>query len=249
MNEIIKITENDGRKAVSARELYEKLGMNKAVWSRWYTKNIIKNPYAIENEDWVGFNIVLNGNESQDFALSLDFAKKLSMMARTEAGEMIRKYFIEVEKKSTIVALTPAEQFLRIAQFNVEHEKQIKELQERQENVENKLAGILELQAANEAELKALPLSSEEVPEMKIKSKVRLLVNKYAQSCNLAHQSVWDKVYQVLFYQFNTSIRAYKKINDSESWLDVAVRTGNIDKMHAVISEMVREKGISPNLN
>jgi len=30
MNELIKITEHNGRKAVSARELYEKLGYNKA---------------------------------------------------------------------------------------------------------------------------------------------------------------------------------------------------------------------------
>lgn len=104
MYEIIKITETNGRKAVSAKELYEKLGLNKAVWSRWYDKNIIKNPYAIENEDWVGFNIVLNGNETQDFALSLDFAKKLSMMARTEVGEKMRQYFIEVEKGAQAIA-------------------------------------------------------------------------------------------------------------------------------------------------
>jgi len=34
-----------------------------------------------------------------DFQLSIDFAKKLSMMARTEKGEEARNYFIECEKK------------------------------------------------------------------------------------------------------------------------------------------------------
>ena len=41
----------------------------------------------------------MRGNETYDFALSIDFAKKLSMLARTETGEKIRKYFIDVEKK------------------------------------------------------------------------------------------------------------------------------------------------------
>jgi anti-repressor protein len=61
-------------------------------------KNITGNPFAIEKEDWIGFFIVKNGNETQDFALSIKFAKKLSMMARTPEGENVRDYFIEVEK-------------------------------------------------------------------------------------------------------------------------------------------------------
>ena len=100
MEALIKITENNGKKAVSARELYEGLGYNSAVWARWYKKNIVNNKFAIENEDWVGFNTMLNGNDTKDFILSIDFAKKLSMLARTEKGEQIRNYFIEVEKQS-----------------------------------------------------------------------------------------------------------------------------------------------------
>ena len=100
MEALIKITENNGKKSVSARELYEGLGYNSAVWARWYKKNIVNNQFAIENEDWVGFNTMLNGNDTKDFILSIDFAKKLSMLARTEKGEQIRNYFIEVEKQS-----------------------------------------------------------------------------------------------------------------------------------------------------
>ena len=96
---LIRVEQRDGKPCVSARELYEFLGYNKAVWSRWYPQNIVENPYALENEDWVGFNIMLNGNESKDFALSINFAKKLAMMARTEKGEQARQYFIDCEKK------------------------------------------------------------------------------------------------------------------------------------------------------
>lgn len=87
MNELIKIEDRNGKKAVSARELYDKLGFDSKNWKRWYQKNIIDNPYASENADWVGFVIKRSGIDSMDFALSIDFAKRLSMLARTEMGE------------------------------------------------------------------------------------------------------------------------------------------------------------------
>jgi anti-repressor protein len=98
MNKLIKIQYLKGKKAVSARELYDKLRFDSTHWVRWYKKNILKNPFAIEKEDWIGFAIEANGNEKQDFALSIRFAKKLSMLARTKEGEKVRDYFIEVEK-------------------------------------------------------------------------------------------------------------------------------------------------------
>lgn len=100
MQELIKVTHGaQGERVVSARSLYEFLGYDKSQWKRWYEKNIIKNTFAIENQDWEGFDIMSNGNETKDFALSLDFAKRLAQMARTEKGEEVRDYFIECERK------------------------------------------------------------------------------------------------------------------------------------------------------
>ena len=96
--ELIKITEKNGEKAVSAKELYDFLGYNKAHWAKWYRKNIEENDFAIESIDFQTFTLSANGNETKDFALSIDFAKKISMMARTEKGEIARNYFIECEK-------------------------------------------------------------------------------------------------------------------------------------------------------
>jgi anti-repressor protein len=75
--------------------------MGKSQWSRWYKKNIEDNPYAIEMKDWMGFDIMSNGNTTRDFQLTIDFAKKLSMLSRTEVGERIRDYFVECEKRLT----------------------------------------------------------------------------------------------------------------------------------------------------
>jgi len=108
MKDLVKIQTNaDGTKAVSAFELYKELGFNITNFRRWKVKNITENEYAICGVDWC--ELVLNDEQneinssfetskSDDIILSLDFAKRLAMLARTEAGEMIRKYFVAVEK-------------------------------------------------------------------------------------------------------------------------------------------------------
>ena len=99
MNELIKITEHDGIQTVSAKELYQFLGLSQSQWKRWAIKNIMRNQFAIEHEDWSSFDIVSNGNETQDFTITIDFAKRLSMQAKTSKGEEVRQYFIACEKK------------------------------------------------------------------------------------------------------------------------------------------------------
>lgn len=69
MKAVITIKESSKRKAVSARELYEGLGYNPAHWAKWYKKNIEDNQFAIVNEDWVGFTLSVNGNETKDFVI------------------------------------------------------------------------------------------------------------------------------------------------------------------------------------
>lgn len=103
MKELIKLTQqtlnNETVNAVSARELYDILGMDKSNWSRWYKKNIVDNPFAEEHVDWEGFVTMTNGNETLDFMLSLELAKKLAMQTRSQVGEDVRQYFIECEKQ------------------------------------------------------------------------------------------------------------------------------------------------------
>jgi len=99
MKQLIKIQENaDGKKAISARELYTKLGYTERQFSRWAKKHIIANPYAIEGVDWLGFDTYVEGNDVTDYALTLDFAKKICMISKTVVGEKVRNYFLEVER-------------------------------------------------------------------------------------------------------------------------------------------------------
>jgi len=131
MNELIRITEKDGKKAVSARELYDRLGFASQHWAKWYEKNITKNSFAVEGDDFA--QLPLSGR-TKDFALSIDFAKKLAMLARTEAGERIRQYFVEVEKVA--VATMRPQSALDIMEMSL---KILREQSERVEVVEKKV--------------------------------------------------------------------------------------------------------------
>ena len=110
MQELIKIIDNGGQKAVSAKELYTFLGYDIKNWSRWCSKNISENEFAMEGADFQLLVIKksdnLKRNFATDFAISIDFAKRLSMMARTQKGEELRDYFIACENKLKQLQIT-----------------------------------------------------------------------------------------------------------------------------------------------
>lgn len=103
MEEIIKITEKDGHKAVNARELHEFLG-NKREFATWI-KHRIEQYGFVENQDYCSFDKIVKRDNGatvrKEYALSIDMAKELSMVENNEKGRMARKYFIECEKVST----------------------------------------------------------------------------------------------------------------------------------------------------
>jgi anti-repressor protein len=97
MNELIKITEENGNQVVSARELYRFLE-SKADFTDWCKRMF---EYGFEEDR--DFTTILwkstGGRPSVDYALSLDTAKEIAMLQRTEKGKQARLYFIECEKK------------------------------------------------------------------------------------------------------------------------------------------------------
>lgn len=99
---VVEAIEYDGKQAVNARELHEKLG-NKKQFANWIQLRIEQYGF-VENQDFQVFNQKVknsNGGRSRkEYALSLDMAKELCMVENNDAGRRIRKYFIEVEKKA-----------------------------------------------------------------------------------------------------------------------------------------------------
>lgn len=97
MNELLKV--NSDTQTVSARDLHEALNIEKR-FSAWFETN--SNGF-IENEDFTGVlssTVVNNGAkiEIQDYELTIDMAKHICLMSRTEKGKQCRTYFIDLEK-------------------------------------------------------------------------------------------------------------------------------------------------------
>lgn len=103
MNELIKITEQNGKRAVNARELHQFLGVGKD-FSSWIKERISKYGF-IEDQDYSSFTEIgereVGATVRKEYALSLDMAKELSMVENNEKGRLARKYFIECEKVVT----------------------------------------------------------------------------------------------------------------------------------------------------
>ena len=106
MQELIKITEKEGQQLVSARELHEFLESNER-FSKWFLRMV---DYGFEKDvDFTSVQkstVVNNGaiRELEDFAISIDMAKEISMIQRSEKGKQARQYFINCEKKLKEVA-------------------------------------------------------------------------------------------------------------------------------------------------
>lgn len=141
-SKVIKVREESGKQLVSARELYIGLGYDLSHYTRWVKKNIIDNSFCEEGIDWCSFaingepdNETFNPNPTKDYALSIDLAKKLAMMARTEVGDRIRDYFIQCEKKlQSMVKILPQDYLSALKALVVSEEEKQKALEIAKEN-------------------------------------------------------------------------------------------------------------------
>lgn len=98
MNELVRIENRGEKQVISARELYEKLEMDKSHWKRWANNNIEASDFFLENIDYEGFAIVANGNKIKDYWITIEMAKHVCMMSRTAKAHEIREYFIKIEQ-------------------------------------------------------------------------------------------------------------------------------------------------------
>ena len=94
MSELIPINYNGEEPTVSARDLYNSLEISKR-FSAWFETN--------SHEDFTSVlsgTVVNNGahREIQDYSLSVDMAKHICLMSRTEKGKECRQYLIDLEK-------------------------------------------------------------------------------------------------------------------------------------------------------
>ena len=143
---------------------------------------------------------------------------------------------LEIEKRTEQSNLSPAEMLLKQCQIMVEHEKRLS-------TVEQKVNEVLAIREEAQKDMLSLPLSTDAVPELSMRDKVRALVNKYSMHFNVPQKNVWDHIYQTLYYNYHIALRSYAR-KKNESLIDVAERVGALDKMYAIISNLSRQNGL-----
>jgi len=98
MNELIKINygENSDRPTVLGRDLHEVLEI-KTAYKDWFPRMC---EYGfIEGEDFCSIlSKSTGGRPSTDHQLTIDMAKELCMIQRTDIGRQFRQYFISIEE-------------------------------------------------------------------------------------------------------------------------------------------------------
>lgn len=106
-SELIKVTvDESGKQLVSARDLHDLLLVQegkKERFSQWFKRYL---QYGFEDGvDFVGCKKIYTANqhgavgELDDYAMTIDMAKELAMLQKSDKGRAVRKYFLECEKK------------------------------------------------------------------------------------------------------------------------------------------------------
>lgn len=112
MNELIKIQTNEqGQQLVSGRELHKVLEIG-TQFTKWiqrmidygFTKDV---DYTLVIQKRLTNNPKNPYTEETDYILTLEMAKHIAMLQRSEIGMTVRKYFIECEKKLKEQSNTP----------------------------------------------------------------------------------------------------------------------------------------------
>lgn len=115
MDKLITITEQRGVQLVDARELHRRLQVQ-TPFNHWLNRRVSEYGFD-ENKDYFTENQLLDKNDKKyphrprtEYFLTIDMAKEIAMVERTEVGKEIRNYFIEMEKiaQQSIIKMPPS---------------------------------------------------------------------------------------------------------------------------------------------
>ena len=93
---LINVNDENGIQTVSARELHEKLKIATA-FKDWFPR--VCEYGFIEGPDFCSFlSESTGGRPSKDYFISIEMAKQICMLQRTEIGKRYREYFLQLER-------------------------------------------------------------------------------------------------------------------------------------------------------
>lgn len=110
-NVVIPLTDHDGTQAVMGRDLHKFLNIT-TPYRKWFPRMV---EYGfVAGQDYADKNVRVErmnrgAVEVTDHVISLDMAKEISMIQRTDKGKQARQYFIECERRAKQPTINGAE--------------------------------------------------------------------------------------------------------------------------------------------
>lgn len=194
-NEMLPVYENEsGEKLVSARELHKQL-FSRQEFTNWI-KRRIENYGFVEGEDFLTtLSKSTGGRPSTEYLLFLDIAKEIAMVENNEQGRVIRKYFIEVEKRSRVKQPQSIEDLI-IMQAN-----SVKELKQEVATTKQELITV-----------KSRVDNWDKVnPNGNDQQKLNNMIRKYAADNGIAFPESWRHFRRLFNNAYKTNIKALMK--------------------------------------
>ena len=96
MEEMVKINYGSEQPTVSARELHEGLGIE-SNFTTWF-KRMSEYGFETEKDFFPKMEESTGGRPAVDYQISVDMAKQICMLQRTDKGRQYRQYFLDLEK-------------------------------------------------------------------------------------------------------------------------------------------------------
>lgn len=238
-NELVPVYETStGEKVVYGSELHDVLDV-KSNYREW-VKRRFADIEAIESEDFdsVEISTVAGGTPKKDHIIKLDVAKEMAMLERNEKGKLVRRYFIQVEKKykeNTLADLSPELKAVIIV------DKRITKVEKKVEYLEHDipLYGAEADELCNHVKRKGMAIlggkKSNAYKESKIRSAVYTdIYNQIKREFGLYDENGRYKSYKALkrryLYEAHELIDAYElptylqeRVNDSNAQMSMEV--------------------------
>lgn len=245
MEELINVNYENERPTVMGRELHKALEV-KSKYADWI-KNMCGYGFT-EEVDYVTFSKNLeNGGRTIDHQLTIDMAKEICMIQRSEKGKQFRQYFIEIENQWN----TPEAVMARALQMANQKLEEIK-------NTNKQLETTVAVQTQQISELKPKATYYDVILNCKDLVSATEIAKDYGKSAkwlnNLLHElgvqfkqgGIW-LLYQNYAECGYTSTKTHNYLDDSGG-NHAKVHTYWTQKGRIFIYDLLKGKGILPNV-
>ncbi len=192
---------------VNARGLHKFLG-NKREFATWIKDRLT------DFDEGIDFDKIVKPHENnkKEYFLTVDTAKHLAMIERTQQGKQARKYFIECEKKLKQPKKLTTADILSLA--------------------------TKELSRLNQIVIEKV----ESVPTKKMRIVINKIVKDYAVKTKNFYQIIWNRLYKefkdVYSIDLTKRVNNAKKKGLKKSKIDIAEELGKLEELYNLSLKM-----------